>query len=298
MATALKPGAEGGPGGRSLGIRRPGPHRSCARRAIQYEWRRLSALRSLWLVAGLITLLGVGNGVDIGLHGGKAGYSLAAVADTLQFSPLASQAPMAAFLLFPLGMSAIGVEYSHRMARTTFLTLSSRRTAYVAKVVVPSVVAAATTLGAALLGLVTGCVVLALRGDALPDLAGLAMPLLSLTVVMLCWPTLAAGLTALTRRRGAVLAFLLLWPVIVERLAGLALEQVPGLNGVRNYLPFAAARAALHNLRDESGGPDAGFDQALLGSNAHPAIGMTIFCLFTVLVAVGGGLAYIHRDAP
>ncbi|MGW1076446.1 hypothetical protein [Streptomyces sp. NPDC002537] len=265
-------------------------HRSCAARALRYEWKRLSALRSPWILAGLVLLIGIGNGIDIGLKD----YSLTAMADVLQFAPLASQAPMSAFLLFALGATAVSAEYAHHAARTTFLTLSSRRTAYVAKLAVTSGAAAATALGATLLSALIASVMLAVRGAPLPDWPGLAAPLAVFAVVMLCWPALAAGLTALIRHRLPVVMFLLLWPLALERLVGFLLGKLPGLSGASEYLPFAAARAALYCVRGDS--EDAGFAKALLGSEIHPALGLVIFCAFTVAVAIAGGVAYARRD--
>ncbi|MEU3754125.1 hypothetical protein AB0H17_15380 [Streptomyces olivoreticuli] len=265
-------------------------HGSCARRALRYEWKRLSSLRSPWILAGIVLLIGIGNGIDIGLKD----YSLTAMADVLQFAPLTSQAPISAFVLFALGATAVSAEYAHRAARTTFLTLSSRRTAYAAKIAVTSAAAAGTALGATLLSGVIASVLLAVRGAQLPDWPGLLAPLATFTAVMACWPALAAGLTALIRHRLPVVMFLLLWPLALERLTGFLLGRIPGLSGVSDYLPFAAARAALYCVRDDS--EDAGFTKALLGSEIHPALGLVIFCAFTVCVVVGGGAAYARRD--
>ncbi|MFI2077515.1 hypothetical protein [Streptomyces triculaminicus] len=257
----------------------------------------MSSFKSLWVLACIVALLGVANGVDVGVHGGEGGYSPATVADTLQFSPLASQAPMSAFILFALGVTAVATEYAQRTARTTFLVLSSRRTAYLAKVAVTSVAASAIALGSALLGLVVGCAILGFCGDALPDVLVLVPSLASFALVMLCWPALAAGMTALVGRSVPVIIVLLLWPLVLERLAGLLLRKVPGFGDVADYLPFAAARAALHCLRDEND-PDSGFTRALLGSDIHPGVGLVVFCLFAAFVVVAGGLVFARRDAP
>ncbi|MEW2029685.1 hypothetical protein AB0901_04040 [Streptomyces roseifaciens] len=203
---------------------------------------------------------------------------------------------MSAFILFVLGATAVASEYSHRTARTTFLTLSSRRTAYLAKITVTSVAATGIALFSALLGLLVGGVILACRGDSLPEIAALAPPMASFAVVMLCWPALAAGLTALVRHRVPVLVFLLLWPLVLERLAGLLIGKLPGLGSLPDYLPFAAARAALHCVREEND-PDAGFTNALLGSDIHPALGLVIFCIFTAAIVIGGGFSYCRREA-
>ncbi|MGK5640436.1 hypothetical protein ACSNOK_19290 [Streptomyces sp. URMC 126] len=272
--------------------RAAGPHASCLRRALRYEWKRLWSLRSPWILSALVGLIGVGNGIDIGL----GEYALPALADVLQFSPLASQAPMSGLLLFILGTTAVSTEYTYRAARTTFLTLSSRRTAYAAKVAVTSATAAAVSLGASLLSAVIGATILAVRGAPQPDWTGLTAPLAVFTVVMLCWPTIATGLTALLRRRVPVIVFLLLWPLILERLTGILLNKLPGLTGLSDHLPFAAARAALHCVRGQDTNEDVPFTEALLGSGVSPALGLAIFCAFTACLAIAGGIAYTRRD--
>ncbi|KNB51514.1 hypothetical protein AC230_14100 [Streptomyces caatingaensis] len=281
-----------GAGGKTAEHDRPGMHLSCARRALRYEGKRLSSLRSPWILAGIVVLIGIGNGIDIGLHD----YSPAATADVLQFAPLASQAPMSAFLLFAFGATAISAEYAHQAARSTFLTLSSRRTAYAAKVAVTSVTAAAVALGSSLLGALIASGMRAVRGEPSLGWLGLPAPMASFTVVMLCWPALAAGLTALVRNRLPVIMFLLLWPLVLERLVGLLLGRIPGFSAVPGHLPFAASRAALYCLRGDDDFEDAGFTRALLGSDVHPALGLLIFCAFTVGVVVAGGAAYTRRD--
>lgn len=71
---------------------------------------------------------------------------------------------------------------------------------------------------------------------------------------------------------------------------------MPGLDGVGDWLPFAAGRAMLtdvsaHALDDRS------FARTLVGSDLSAPVAATVFCLCTAAVAAAGFWAYCRRDA-
>ncbi|MFE9631861.1 hypothetical protein [Streptomyces sp. NPDC006463] len=269
------------------------------RRAAAYEWHHLYGLRSTWILLSVVALLAIGNGVSLLLVAdANAAPTPAAVADALQWSPAATQVPMLALLLIALGTGSVSTDLARGAARTTWLTAASRGTAFAAKLGVAAASAAAVAAASALLAGAAGAVALAASG--LPQPAwGQALPaLLRFVLVLACWPAVAGSVAAIVRNRAGTVLVLVVWPLIAERLTGLLLGRLLGVDGLGGWLPFAAARAAMSGAPDHA--PDAGdaaFAQAMLGSDLGPGTGLLVYVLFTLVLAAAGAWAYRRRDA-
>ncbi|MFE9636111.1 hypothetical protein [Streptomyces sp. NPDC006463] len=87
----------------------------------------------------------------------------------------------------------------------------------------------------------------ALAASGLPQPAwGQALPaLLRFVLVLACWPAVAGSVAAIVRNRAGTVLVLVVWPLIAERLTGLLLGRLLGVDGLGGWLPFAAARAAM-----------------------------------------------------
>ncbi|MFF3084714.1 hypothetical protein ACFVRB_06610 [Streptomyces nojiriensis] len=290
-------GAYAGPG-------RPRPQTPSAttalRRAAAYEWHHLRGLHSTWILLAVVAVLSVGNGASLLLVADEsAAPSPSAVADALQWSPAATQVSMLALFLITLGTGSVSTDLTRGAARTTWLTAASRGTAFAAKLGVAAVSAAAVAAASALLAGACGALALAVSGAPQPAW-GQALPaLLRFVLVLACWPVVAGSVAALVRNRAGTVLVLVVWPLIAERLTGLLLGRLLGVDGLGGRLPFAAARAAMSGAPD--GTPDdagAAFAQAMLGSDLAPGTGLLVHVLFTLVLAAAGVWAYRRRDAP
>lgn len=279
-----------------LAAKVPTPIDTAFIRAVHFESRHLTSLRSTWLLISVLGLLSCANGLGVGFDGGDSVPAVDAVTDALQFSPVAMQLPLIALLIFVFGAGTITVEFSRGAARTTWLVAGTRGVAFAAKLLFGAAVGAGLALACTVLGMAVGALALSLRGIEQPDWGSMAPPLLRYLVVMGCWPVIAVSAAALIRSRVGTALVLVLWPLLGERLAGLVLGTVPGLGGVSDWLPFGAARAAM--LSAEPAGEDAGFIRSLVGTDLSPGPGLLVFCVFSVFLACAGYYVYGRRDAP
>ncbi|MFE0173239.1 hypothetical protein ACFWZ2_13035 [Streptomyces sp. NPDC059002] len=270
-------------------------------RAVRYELHRLRALKSTWIVLGVLLAASLLNGALLLLElptaegGIRLPLDTTTLADWLQHNPTAQQVPLSALLLvFVFGTGPVSSELRFHTARTSWLTLGSRTVAYAAKLIV----GAASVLAAACTGLLlqaaTGWATLTIADAPQPDWGAAVPAVLRYLLIMACWPVLAAGVAALLGSRVAAALALTVWPLLGERIAGFLLGRVPGLDGVGEWLPFTAARAALHVPGDETDP----FVRALIGSSLAPATGLAVFLLWTAAAATAGWLRYTRRAAP
>lgn len=267
------------------------------RRACRYEWRHLAGLRSTWILLGVVAVLSLLTGITVLLDLDEdRPVSAATMADVIAWTPLATQVPALCFFLLVLGTGPVSTDLVRGGARTTWLAVNGRLTAYVAKCLVGFLVAAATAAGSALLGAFSSATVLAVNGAPQPEWNGVLVPTLRFTLWMGCWALLCLALVSLVRSRIVPVLILCMWPLIVERLVGGALGYLPGLDGVGDWLPFAAGRAM---LTDVSAYPadDRPFAQALVGSHLSSGTATLVFCLYTAAIAAVGCWAYCRRDA-
>ena len=269
-------------------------------RALRFECLKLRGLRSTWIVLAILMAFSLLNGVLLPTEasapkgGGETSLDVARLVQTLEFDPATMQVPLSAWLLvFVFGTGSVTSEFAYRMARTTWLTVSSRREAYLAKLIVGAAGAlVATTLSLAL-SAATGALALSIVGVGQPDWSAALLPLLRYLAVMAFLPALAVGLAALIRSRVASALALTLWPLFIERITGFAVERIPGVGDVSSWFPFAAARAAMSGT---AGVDD--FTMALIGSELSPGVALSVFCAYAGAVAWCGWLVYRRREAP
>jgi len=204
---------------------------------------------------------------------------------------------MLALLLIAIGTGPVSTDLARGAARTTWLTLASRTTAFGAKIGVGAALTAAVAAASALSAGAAGALSLALAGLPQPAWGQTLPALLRFVLVMACWPVVAGSVAALVRNRAGTVLVLVVWPLIAERLTGLLLGRLTGADGLGGWLPFAAARAAMAGSPDGAAtAEDAAFARTMLGSDLTPWAGLTVYCLFTVALAVAGAWAYRRRD--
>ncbi|KOG28247.1 ABC transporter permease [Streptomyces resistomycificus] len=272
------------------------------KRALHYEYMRLRGLRSTWVVLAALITLSLLNGVllpmeAMGAGPGGAGQSsldTGRLVDSLQFNPIGMQLPLSAWMLvFVFGTGPITTEFSHRTARTAWLTVGSRSLSYAAKLITGTVGALTASVVGLVLSAASGSTAVTVVGLPQPDWWAACGPLLRYLTVMACLPVLAGGLAACIRSRLMTVLILALWPLMLERGFGLAVEQIPGTGNVSEWFPFAAARAAMSGTEN----PEE-FTRLLIGSDLAPLTGLAVFSVSAALIAYCGWQVYRRREAP
>ncbi|MFB6705549.1 hypothetical protein ACFCW6_12645 [Streptomyces sp. NPDC056333] len=267
------------------------------RRACRYEWRHLTALRSTWIMLGVVAILSLLTGITVLLDlDEQHTVSSAKVADTIAWTPLSMQIPALCFFVLVLGTGPVSTDLVSGAARTTWLAVNGRGTAYGAKCAVGFVLGSGVAAASALLGALSCAVTLAVAGARQPAWAEVLAPAARFVGWMGCWALLCLALVALLRSRIVAVLLLVLWPLVGERIAGALLGYVPGLDGVGDWLPFATGRAMLTDVSAYSG-DERPFAQALVGSHLATPVAAAVFCLYTAAVTAAGLWAYCRRDA-
>ncbi|MEW1551834.1 hypothetical protein [Streptomyces tsukubensis] len=268
------------------------------RRAVHYQWRHLAALRSTWILLGSIAALSLlaGASAATGVKTGEAPTAWSTVT-AIQLDAVSLQLPLAALLLLPLATGPIATELSRGTARTTWLTLADRPTAFNAKLLLGAALGALTALGGTLLTAISTTAALAI-GERDQPAWNQALPgILGYVLFMTCWPVIATSAAALVRNRVTAALLLVLWPLLGERLAGILLRLVPGFDSVTDWLPFAAGRAAMAAGSDTQSETDRAMTEALVGSSLSAGTGATVLIAFTATMALAGTKAYLARNA-
>ncbi|MFI5825005.1 hypothetical protein ACIA8I_38955 [Streptomyces rishiriensis] len=245
------------------------------------SWRFLS------LLTGVTVLLDLGE---------RRTVSSATVADAIAGTPLATQIPALSFFMLVLGTGPVSTDLLSGAARTTWLTVNGRRTAYAAKCAVGFTIGSGVAAVSALLGTLSCTLSLAAASAPQPAWEQVLAPAARFTSWMGCWALLCMALVALLRSRIVVVLLLILWPLLGERLAGALLGHAPGLQSVKDWLPFAAGRAMLTDVTAVLG-EDRSFAQALIGSHLSRPVATAVFALYTAAIAALGLWAYCRRDA-
>lgn len=274
------------------------PAHRAFRNACLYEWRHLSALRSTWVllaVVGALSLL-TGPGLLFDLDKEQV-ISAASMGDVLAWAPLTTQIPLLCFFVLVLGTGPVSTDLVRGAARTTWLAVNGRSTAYAAKCAVGFLVGAGVAATSALVGAVSAAIVLTATGTPQPAWGAVLVPVLRFVLWMGCWALLCMTLVALMRNRTAAVVLLCLWPVLGERLAGLLLSYVPGLDGVGDWLPFAAGRAMLTDVSEFTDG-EKSFAEAMIGSDLSTPVALAVFLLYTAALTAAGYWVYCRREAP
>lgn len=193
------------------------------RRACRYEWRHLTALRSTWILLGVIAVLSVLSGITVLLELDDQGVvSSPKVADAIAWTPPAMQVPGLCFFVLVLATGPVSTDLVTGVARTTWLAVKGRAAAYGAKCAVGFTVGVGVAGASALLGALSCAVSLALADASQPPWEEVLVPAARFVVWMGCWALLCLALVALLRSRilPVLLLLLVLWPLIGERLAG------------------------------------------------------------------------------
>ncbi|MGC4998005.1 hypothetical protein [Streptomyces sp. DT195] len=267
------------------------------RRACRYEWRHLTALRSTWILLGVVAVLSLLTGITVLLDVDKQrAVSSATVGDAISWTPLATQVPALCFFMLVLGTGPVSTDLVSSAARTTWLAVNGRATAYGAKCAVGLVVGSGAAAASALLGTLSCAVTLAVSGAPQPSWGEVVAPAARFVGWMGCWALLCLALVAMLRGRVVPVLLLVLWPLLGERLAGALLGSVPGLDGVSDWLPFAAGRAMLTDVSAYSS-DDRPFAQALVGSHLSTPVATAVFFAYVAAVTAAGLWAYCRRDA-
>ncbi|MFJ3880548.1 hypothetical protein ACIPW5_24185 [Streptomyces sp. NPDC090077] len=267
-------------------------------RAVRYEWRHLAGLRSTWVLLAAIAALSLVAGLTapVGLAEGTPPSSWSMVT-AFQMDAISMQLPLSALLLMPLATGPVSTELSRGTARTTWLTLAGRRTAFAAKLMVGGGIGALSALGGAVLVALSATAALALSGRAQPAWAQTLSGLFGYVIFMACWPVIAASTVALIRNRIAAALLLILWPLLGERIAGTLLRLAPGMEAVAGWLPFGAGRAAMAAGSRTLPETDRALVEAFVGSELSSGTGTAVFMGFTAVMAALGAWSYVKRDA-
>ncbi|MDO0913319.1 hypothetical protein QQM39_21455 [Streptomyces sp. DT2A-34] len=274
------------------------PAGEALRNACRYEWRHLTALRSTWVLLAVVAVLSLltGPGMLFDLDRTRP-MGAAAMGDLLAWAPMTTQIPMLCFLVLILGTGPVSTDLVRGAARTTWLAVNGRRTAYLAKSVVGFLVGAGTAATSALVGGVSAAVVLAVSGAPQPAWGAVLVPMLRFVLWMGCWALVCMALVALMRSRTVPVVVLCLWPMLGERLTGLLLGYIPGLDGVGNWLPFSAGRAMLTDV-SAFAGDERTFVEAMVGSDLSTPVALVVYLLYTAALTAAGYWAYSRREAP
>ncbi|WP_329304649.1 hypothetical protein [Streptomyces anulatus] len=266
-------------------------------RAIRYEWRHLTALRSTWILLGAIAVLSLLAGVtaSFGVASGTAPSAWSMVT-AIQMDAVSMQIPLSALLLLPLASGPVATEFSRGTARTTWLTLASRRTAFVAKLLVGGALGALSALGGTALVAISASTALAIAGKAQPTWTQTLSGVLGYTVFMVCWPLIVTSVATVVRSRIAAALLLVLWPLLGERIAGILLSLAPGVDALAGWLPFGAGRAAMATGTDTLASADRALVETFVGSDLSPGTGAAVLICFTIALAIIGAWSYTKKD--
>ncbi|MDX3538475.1 hypothetical protein PV721_29840 [Streptomyces sp. MB09-01] len=265
-------------------------------RACLYEWRHLTALRSTWVLLGVVALLSLLTGLNVLLDAeGQNTANPLIAADSITWAPLSTQVPALCFFMLAIGTGPVSTDLVTGAARTTWLAVNGPRTAYTAKCTVGFSVACAVAATSVLLGALSYAAALALIGAPQPAWLSVLLPAVRFVAWMGCWALLCMAVISLLRSRILPILILVLWPLIVERLIGALLGRLPCLDGIGNWLPFAAGRAMLTDASAYSG-EDRSFVKMLIGSHLSPSEATVVFFLYTTVIATAGLWAYCRRD--
>jgi ABC-2 type transport system permease protein len=268
--------------------------------ALRYEWVRIRTIRSTYWLSIIAVVFGVGlsflvaMGVHFSIHSDKPPTASDLRGMGPGFATQFASFGVPYFVAYILAMVAVlswGHEYRHGMIRATLTALSSRTSAWVAKLVVTGVWVLAVTAATILLSLLAAW--LWLHGDAVDVVTAGTWRVAGRTllyVLVFCW--LAGGFTALVRNQTAALVLLFLWPLAVETVVSVVFSLVPALRDHQHatrFLPFdAGARIVAIYPKAHHGA--FGYPLSLVGA-------LTIFGGLTLVALVASLVLFRKRDA-
>jgi ABC-2 type transport system permease protein len=198
---------------------------------IRSEFRKLSTVRSPWLLLAAGPLLVVAGVTGLVQSGGDVHDP------AIQAKALAHVALAALFTLI-LGVFAVAGEYRHGTVTDTFLSTPGRGRVVAAKLAVYGAAGAVAGLVSAAVAVVVTAAWWAARGGSFHLSAGSLRILAGGVAVNIAFAAIGVGVGALLRNLALAIAAVLAWIALVEGMAG----QLAGA-GLARWLPFSASEA-------------------------------------------------------
>lgn len=199
---------------------------------IRSEFRKLSTVRSPWLLLAAGPLLVVAGVTGLVQSGGN-------VHDPAVQGKALAHVALAALFTLIFGIFAVAGEYRHGTVTDTFLSTPSRGRVVAAKLAVyGSIGAVAGLVSAAAAVAVTATWWSAMGGSFHLSAAGSWRTLAGGVAVNVAFAAIGVGVGALLRNLAVAIAAALAWIALVEGIAG----QLAGA-GLARWLPFSASQA-------------------------------------------------------
>jgi ABC-2 type transport system permease protein len=199
---------------------------------IRSEFRKLSTVRSPWLLLAAGPLLVVAGVTGLVQSGGN-------VHDPAAQGKALAHVALAALFTLIFGIFAVAGEYRHGTVTDTFLSTASRGRVVAAKLAVyGSIGAVAGLVSAAVAVAVTATWWSAKGGSFHLSAAGSWRTLAGGVAVNVAFAAIGVGVGALLRNLAVAIAAALAWIALVEGIAG----QLAGA-GLARWLPFSASQA-------------------------------------------------------
>ena len=269
--------------------------------ALQYEWRRITTLRSTWWLSGGALMAGVGltflvvmvlrlsSGGDI-TDGSSPRDDLIGIEMLMtQFSNFDPMFYLVAYIVAIVGIFSWGHEYRHGMIRATLTAIPQRGSVWVAKYLVAGAWVAVVVLATCVVSFVVTALWLAgvdLSWD-IPALAG-AVGRRMVYTVLLTWVVMS--LTILFRNQTFALVVMYLWPMAIETLIK-GVFVLPGLQDHRELTRFLPFNAGGRIMQREPRAHD------VFGDPLNAVGGFLVFGLFAALLMALAYALFEKRDA-
>jgi ABC-2 type transport system permease protein len=200
--------------------------------AIKSEFRKLSTVRSPWLLLAAGPLIVVAGITGLVKSGGN-------VHDPAVQSKALAHVGLAAVFTLIFGILAVAGEYRHATITDTYLSFPGRSRIVTAKLAVYGLIGAAAGLVSAVVALAVTAAWWSAKGSTLDLSAADAWRALGGGVAAsIAFAAIGVGVGALVRNLVAAIAIALAWTALVEGIAG----QLIG-SGLARWLPFYASEA-------------------------------------------------------
>ena len=208
------------------------PRRATVLPLIRSEFRKLSTVRSPWLLLAAGPLLVVAGVTGLVQSGGD-------VHDPAVQSKALAHVALAALFTLIFGIFAVAGEYRHGTVTDTFLSTPSRGRVVAAKLVVYGSIGAVAGLVSAVVAVAVTAAWWAAKGGSFHlSAAGSWRTLAGGVAVNVAFAAIGVGVGALLRNLAVAIAAALAWIALVEGIAG----QLVGA-GLARWLPFSASQA-------------------------------------------------------
>jgi ABC-2 type transport system permease protein len=199
---------------------------------IRSEFRKLSTVRSPWLLLAAGPLLVVAGVTGLVQSGGN-------VHDPAVQGKALAHVALAALFTLIFGIFAVAGEYRHGTVTDTFLSTPARGRVVAAKLAVYGSAGAGAGLVSSLAAVAVTAAWWSAKGGSFHlSSAGSWRPLAGGVVVNIAFAAIGVGVGALLRNLPVAIAAALAWIALVEGIAG----QLVG-TGLARWLPFSASQA-------------------------------------------------------